>query len=191
MKKDKRKGLWAGYKKAGPTLRFIIILTLIAVVSPLIYCVVQMKSGASKKLQEEARIDRQNKHKELLSKISSIEATEQTELLQTFPQGYILFAIDHEEHIVPYTSKLKSDYKVNWNKAKVIELTSNKVEVQLPDIYRNKDDPVIINCQGATARYIGYKQRGRILTIDAGNLGIVLGILSDDDSGIIIVLGFQ
>lgn len=191
MKKDKRKGLWAAYKKAGPALRFTIKLALIAVLSSPIYFVVQMKSGASKKLQEEAKIDRQNKHKELLSKISSIDAREQTELLQTFPQGYILFGIDHEEHIVPYTSKLKSDYKVNWNKAKVIQVSSNKVEVQLPDIYRNKDDPVIIDCQGGTARYIGYKQRGRIFTIDAGNLGIVLGILSDDDSGIIIVLGFQ
>lgn len=52
---DKRKGLWAGYKKAGPTLKFTIRIAIFAIIITTIYFLIQIKLGASKKIQEETR----------------------------------------------------------------------------------------------------------------------------------------
>ena len=193
MKKDNRKGFWPGYKKAGPTLKFTmnfaVFAFIVSIILATIYFLWQNCYGASRKLQEKAQIDRDVKHKELKELLISIDATKRDELLQTYPQGYILFGIDHEKIIIPYTSRLKSDYNLNWDSARVLNITADEVEVQLPDIYTKEGTEVMINCSAGIARYVGYAGRGRNWTI--GNLGIAMGILSDDEKGIIIVAGFQ
>jgi len=57
MKKDKRKGFLAGYRRLGPIGRFIVKFSIIAfvvsVVIASIYFGIQMKYGASRDLQKE------------------------------------------------------------------------------------------------------------------------------------------
>jgi hypothetical protein len=188
MKKDNRKGFWSGYKKAGPTLKFTINFAVFALILATVYFLWQNHYGASRRLQEEAQIDRDVKHKELKELLISTDSTKHDELLQTYPQGYILFGIDRENIIIPYASRLKSDYNVNWDSARVLGITADEVSVQLPDIYKEGKE-VMINCSAGIARYVGYKGRGRNFTIV--DLGIAMGILSDNEKGIIIVAGFQ
>lgn len=165
------------------------VITILAFLLAIIFFIIQLKFGASKKLQEEAQKDRDIKHQELKKLLLSIDSTKHGELLQTYPQGYILFGIDHENIVIPYASRLKSDYKLNWDGARVLQITAEEVEVQLPDIYTKDGKEAVINSSIGISRYVGYKGRGRNLTI--GNLRIAMGILSDDKNGIIIVAGFQ
>ncbi len=37
MNKDKRKGIYAGYKKSGPTLRFTIKITIIGIILTILF----------------------------------------------------------------------------------------------------------------------------------------------------------
>lgn len=64
MTKDKRKGFLAGYKKAGPTLRFTIKAAILSLVLALAFFLYQAWFGASKELQTEAKQDREAKHRE-------------------------------------------------------------------------------------------------------------------------------
>ena len=41
---------------------------------------------------------------------------------------------------------MKTDYNLNWDNARVIEITPDEVEVQLPDIYTKEGKEVMINC---------------------------------------------
>ncbi len=67
MSNDKRKGFIAGYRKAGPTLRFTIKVSILALVLALAFFLIQAWFGASKELQMEAKQDRAAKHKEATS----------------------------------------------------------------------------------------------------------------------------
>jgi tetratricopeptide (TPR) repeat protein len=68
IKRDKRKGFRAGYKKLGPIGRFLVMFTIIAfvvsVVIAFIIFAIQNKYGASKTLQKQAQKDRETKYQE-------------------------------------------------------------------------------------------------------------------------------
>ncbi|NWG03799.1 MAG: hypothetical protein HXY44_13180 [Syntrophaceae bacterium] len=66
MSGDKRKGFFAGYRKAGPTLRFTIKVGVIAIVLAVALFAIQMYFGPTKTMQHEAKIDRKVKHEEIL-----------------------------------------------------------------------------------------------------------------------------
>jgi len=87
--RDKRKGLGAGYKKAGPTTRFQIksvivgiILTVATVVLAVVFFFIQCRHGAPKELQKEAESDREVKHEEITK--SQIQ---QTKMLAEIQRG--------------------------------------------------------------------------------------------------------
>lgn len=73
MKQDKRKGFWAGYKRLGPTQRFLVNLSIIAVIISVLLFAIQWEYGASKNLQREAQKDREAKHKELKVHLESLD----------------------------------------------------------------------------------------------------------------------
>ncbi len=73
MEKDKRKGLWAGYKKAGPTLRFTIKAAIFAIILAMVFFFLQVYFGASKRLQRDAQEDRNAKHDKEMNYLTSID----------------------------------------------------------------------------------------------------------------------
>ena len=73
MKGDKRKGLLSGYKKAGPTLRFTIIVAALSLIFGGIYFLVQLWTGATKDAQDQAQVDRDIKHKEQLAGMEDVK----------------------------------------------------------------------------------------------------------------------
>jgi len=86
MKGDRRKGLFSGYKKAGPTLRFTIIVAALSLILSGIYFLVQLSTGATKEGQSQAQIDRDKKHKEQLESIDEVKDIIRDSLNATQPE---------------------------------------------------------------------------------------------------------
>jgi hypothetical protein len=79
---DKRKGFFAGYRKAGPTLRFTIGAGVLAIVLTVAFFAIQMYFGPTKAMQDEAKEDRKVKHEEILD-----SQTDQTKILSRIETG--------------------------------------------------------------------------------------------------------
>lgn len=73
MKSDKRTGFVAGYKKAGPTLKFTIWVAAVGLILSFIYFVIQFRTGATEEQLEQAHVDRYTKHTEQLEKLNEVK----------------------------------------------------------------------------------------------------------------------
>jgi len=71
---DMRKGLVAGYKKLGPTGRFLFWCAIIAIVLAVVFFIIQQKTGATKEGQIVAQLDRDSKHKEEMGQLTNIDS---------------------------------------------------------------------------------------------------------------------
>lgn len=71
---DKRKGLIAGYKKLGPIGRFLFWCAIVGLILSVLFFMVQQKTGATKKEQIAAQIDRDSKHKEEIEELQKINS---------------------------------------------------------------------------------------------------------------------
>ena len=72
MSRNKRKGLRAGYRKAGPTLRFTIKFSIVALILGVFYFLYDWQFAATKEGQKEARIQREEIHREEMEYIKEI-----------------------------------------------------------------------------------------------------------------------
>jgi hypothetical protein len=73
--------------------------------------------------------------KKLLQTMQQMNKTSYDTLITKYPFGYILFAVDHSEIIVPGEGKFLTDYELNINDSRVIEMNSNAITLLFPDIY--------------------------------------------------------
>ncbi len=73
MGRDRRKGLIAGFKKAGPTLKFTIIMCVVSVGCAIIFFIVQFKTGATKKDLKGAQEDRDVKHSQEIQQFIEVK----------------------------------------------------------------------------------------------------------------------
>lgn len=72
MSRNKRKGLRAGYRKAGPTLRFTIKFSIVALILGVFYFLYDWQFAATKEGQKEARIQREEIHREEMEYLKEI-----------------------------------------------------------------------------------------------------------------------
>jgi hypothetical protein len=126
------------------------------------------------------------KNKTLILSMMHIDKTSHDKLLKKYPLGYCLFGIDRREIVVPYKSRLLSDFKIDWNKAKVIKITSEAIMIKLPDILDIQRNNRINNCSSGNKREVGSINRAFRL----GEIGIVTEVLADDEKGVICLIGF-
>jgi len=113
-----------------------------------------------------------------------------TRLIQKYPLGYCLFAVDHKKIIIPYESRLESDIKIDWSKAKVVKLTSERVVVLLPHIIDNVDYIEIKGIAVENTRQVGSV---RVHFGGKGHHGpqILTEVVANDEKGVILALGFK
>lgn len=74
---DMRKGLVAGYKKLGPTGRFLFwcaVIGVVGVILTVLFFIIQQKTGATKEGQVAAQRDRDAKHKQEMMALSNIDS---------------------------------------------------------------------------------------------------------------------
>lgn len=70
LNKDKRKGVRAGFKKLGPTGKFLFILTVITFVLAILFFIYQQVTGASKLMQDEIHEQNRKQHQEVMDKLN-------------------------------------------------------------------------------------------------------------------------
>jgi len=123
----------------------------------------------------------------LLRQLEQADSINYSRLMQKYPLGYCLFAIDHKKIIIPYKSRLESDYEIDWSKAKVSKLTSEEVAIRLPDIH-DKVHHIII-----TGIAVGNTRRVGSIREHFGGPGpqIFTEVVADSEKGVIIALGFK
>jgi hypothetical protein len=80
---DMRKGLVAGYKKLGPTGRFLFWCAIIAIVLAVVFFIIQQKTGATKEGQVAEQQDRDMKHEKEMMALSSIDSKLENKIGQT------------------------------------------------------------------------------------------------------------
>ena len=123
----------------------------------------------------------------LLQLLQKTEKINHKSLKEKYPLGYCLFAIDEKQIIIPYNSRLESDFEIDWSKAKVEEITTEIVSITLPDIHDKIRHNRIISCSAGNVRRVGSITKA----FNIGGLQIITEIVADNESGIIIALGFK
>ena len=71
---DRRKGIRPGYKRLGPTARFVLQLTAVGLLLMIIFFVYQCATTATKKDQIAAQRDRETKHAQEMRALSEVKA---------------------------------------------------------------------------------------------------------------------
>ena len=76
MNIDKRKGVWAGYKKSGPVSRFLIWITVISIPLAIVICILQLYLGPSKGEQNKIsqHIDSLSDRLEIVDRKDTVDA---------------------------------------------------------------------------------------------------------------------
>lgn len=122
----------------------------------------------------------------LLAQIGELDKDNRSYLLENYPLGYCLFAINQKEMIIPYNSKLELDYKLDWNSARVIELSNDKLIIKLPNIQGKHDGNTIMGFTSEHLRQVGSKRTEMTLK----DMKIVTEVIANNKNSTIVVLGF-
>ena len=123
----------------------------------------------------------------LLQQLKEANSINNPRLMEEYPLGYCLFAVDHKRIIIPYKSHFESDYEIDWTTAEITKLTSEKVVIRLPKIHDKVDHIEIKGIAVATSRQVGAVKK------HFGGYGpqIFTEVVANDEKGVIIALGFK
>jgi hypothetical protein len=122
----------------------------------------------------------------LLDTMSNVDEKRRADLSKRYPLGYILFGIDHREVAIPYTSRLTSDFQIDWSQAEV-KLGADEIIVTVPNILDPKRDIYLHGIGIGATRAIGY----RMPAINQSGVDISLAVLADYGSSVVCALGFS
>jgi hypothetical protein len=195
MKRDKRKGFWAGYKKLGPTNKFIIKFTVCVAILGAIYFAIQMKYGASRNLQKEAQKDREEKQEQILASQENISKTlkevldkaknDKEEYLKgEYPLGYIMIAFSGEKKaVLPYTNIFETD----WDNIEAYKDDKNIANIEVPYLRDKRTGSMMV---GFTIGLFAKEGSKSIKFRFKGSFVAQATCLKADPVGIYLVLGF-
>lgn len=136
MSRDKRKGFWAGYKRAGPTQRLVINIAIISLILVVGFFVIQQLSSPSKQ--------------EIRNKLDQLLIANEPKLKETYPSGYTGFGVKGNELIVPMGFVPKG-FDINWETGKILENGPKFVTIRLPDMLVNTPNLKGVRLKGITA----------------------------------------
>jgi hypothetical protein len=144
----------------------------------------QMKDKQIESIQETVETTEQ-----LISKqLEQTDSANYSRLIQKYPLGYCLFAVDHRNLITPYESRLDSDYEIDWSTAEVTKISSDSVVIRLPSIH---DKIHHIELKTGIAIQTT-RQVGSVREYFGGHfVQIFSEVIANDEKGVIIALGFK
>jgi hypothetical protein len=128
------------------------------------------------------------KQTRLLEQMKLLDVKNHEKLIQTYPLGYVLFAIKNDEEIITYsTNRLQKGWRVDWNDAKVVTINENQISIIHPGFYSKDGKRAIVG------NIIGASRKKRNINLVSKGFGLELfcGILADDSDGIICLLGIK
>ena len=123
-----------------------------------------------------------------------INETRYSELIKRHPAGYILFGVGDPPLVVPGSSQLLTDYKLDWKMMKVMKLKPNLIQFRFPYIEYKPRHWVFESCI-----FTLYRPRvGDAFTFDdvfwffrGIPHEIRIEVIKNDDSGTVLVVGFR
>src|SRR5262249_6246565 len=132
---------------------------------------------------------------EMMRSLNTESATRER-LRAKYPSGYVLFAADHANAIIPYTANHFDDHEFDWRTARVVRVTADMVTV-CPPAFRPKRGRPGITLQSNNTYELEKKPGVAVNLVTRREYGggpgtrIVLEIVSVTDAGVIFLLGFQ
>jgi hypothetical protein len=149
----------------------------------------QIKDLPSSENIQQQILEEEKKQTRLLEQMKLLGETNHEKLIQTYPLGYVLFAIKNDEVIFTRstTDRLQKGWKVDWNDTKVITINENYISIMHPGFYSKDGKRTIAeNIIGAS------RKKRNINPVHKGfGLELFFGILADDSDGIIGLLGIK
>lgn len=175
-----------GHLKRVPFWKNPVIHLVFSIVVAIIIFLISLRCTASKQEQKKSRQE-QKKMLSLLEEMQRIDETEYKKLIQKYPHGYILFAVDHKENIIPYNSHLiREQYEIEWNTAKAI-LSEEEMFFAFPTMYGKKRKVSFVgNTVSIPRGVVSYPSGFEIF-----GLGIYAELLVDNSDVVIGVIGFK
>lgn len=174
----------------GPILYRIFSVILLVLIIAWLYWGV--KIGQHKEAKQNKQIESIQETSEitkqlLLKQLEQTDSINYSRLKQKYQLGYCLFAIDHKKIIIPYKSRLESDYEIYWSQAKVSKLTSEEVVIRLPDIHDKVNHIKITGIALGNTRRVGSIRKH----FEGFGPQIFTEVVANNEKSIIIALGFK
>ena len=104
-----------------------------------------------------------------------------------YPLGYAVFAADRRTIEVPDGLTFERDYAIRWSNAKVIELKSDRIELQLPDLFVKPLPGVLRGCRVGMPREVGHAS----IVIHLPGSEMIVEVLADKGDFVVLALGFK
>ena len=206
--RDKRKGLLAGYKKSGPTLRFTIQVAVASIFFTVIFFLIQIWSAPTKKDTSDIRmehVDRKTEHSTIQKSLNSLELSNnsinqklktidkylrekelslQGQLKSQFPLAYALYYISGDEYTFLSRNPLLD---VKWNSAEIIEFSSHTIKVRMPNWQDRLNRNLFSGTLVAIPRIEGFVAK------PSGSYPIISTVkyLTDRSEGAVIIIGYS
>jgi len=127
--------------------------------------------------------------------LESVERRESERLLEKYPEGYVLFAVDASlrktESVIPRNSRISEEYEFAWDRVGVRKVTSTVVTIKMPDIlYKPNNGRFIGTTMGIGRRPLA--QEHRFPVKPKGSIhGVFVELVEDSDSRFAFAIGFR
>ena len=121
---------------------------------------------------------------ELREKMLHVSETDHEKLMQDYPLGYILFAIKDKHEIIGKQSQ--QEWEIDWNSARILALDEKQISFILPNMLSNDGEREL----GINTVTIS-REKGVVSLIKAFGVEIFSGVLVDDNSGIVCIIGLK
>ncbi len=181
--------LIVGYKTAAIWVGFIGLVTCC------LWLCLFLQKGVSKELKieqptfseeniQQQLLEENKKQTDLLEKMQRISKTDNEKLMQEYPLGYILFAIKDNHEIIGKQSQ--QEWQIDWNSARILVLDEKQILFMLPNMRSNDGKREISSNEVGISR-----EKGIAPLIKAFGVEIFSGVLVDDNSGIVCIIGLK
>lgn len=135
-------------------------------------------------IRQQQQLEESKKQTSLLEKMQRISETDNEKLMQEYPLGYILFAIKDNHEIIGKQSQ--QEWEIDWNSARILALDEKQISFMLPNMRSNDGESGFAGNTVSVPR-----EKDVVPVIKAFGVEIFSGILVDDSSGIICIIGLK
>jgi hypothetical protein len=105
-----------------------------------------------------------------------------------YPLGYAVFASDGKTVNVPDGLTFERDFEIKWGNAKVFQLKSDMIYIDLPDIVYKPTGNVLTNIGFGFPRKVGYVTP--LPLVNWKQSIPIIEVLADEGNFVVFVLGF-
>lgn len=166
------------------------ILAAIGAIIILVICVFSCDSDT----KTQAPNDQENADtvaaEKTLAELKDFEEDNYQELKRRYPLGWAYFVVDPEkkEIVSKGETGLSTDFKIDWSKAQVHDITPERVILQLPDIFYKSEENNIVDQMVNFPRGVGTSPR---VDFSPEGLDMWVQMLVDHKERTVVLMGFR